>query len=89
LYICKIIEFPGNVNRIKQIKYWENNEMNYAIDTQRGTNSPVLAGTFRLLLGMLMLLAGLYIWAFAGGRGEGVGLLFLIVSPFVILTDKK
>lgn len=62
---------------------------NYATEMGREMNSPVLAGTFRLLLGLLMLLAGLYIWAFAGGKGEGLGLLFLIGSPFVILTDKK
>ncbi len=63
--------------------------MNYATEMERGTNSPALAGTFRLLMGMLMLIAGLYIWVFAGGKGEGLGLLFLICSPFVILTDKK
>jgi len=63
--------------------------MNYATEIQRGTNSPALAGTFRLLLGMLMLIAGLYIWVFAGGKGEGLGLLFLLGSPFVILTDRK
>lgn len=63
--------------------------MNYATEIQRETNSPAIAGTFRLLLGMLMLIAGLYIWLFLGGKGDGVGLLFLLGSPFVILTDKK
>lgn len=63
--------------------------MNYATEMQRGPASPVLAGTFRLLLGILMLIAGLYIWVFAGGKGEGLGLLFLLGSPFVVLTDKQ
>lgn len=63
--------------------------MNYAIEMKRGTNSPAFAGTVRMILGLAMLIAGLYIWLFLGGRGEGLGLLFLIGSPFVILTDKK
>lgn len=63
--------------------------MNYVTEIQRETNSPALAGTFRLLLGMLMLIAGLYIWVFAGGKGEGLGLMFLLGAPFVILTDRK
>lgn len=63
--------------------------MNYANEMQRGADSPALAGTFRLLVGMAMLIAGLYIWAVTGGKGEGLGLMFLICSPFVILTDKK
>lgn len=63
--------------------------MNYAAEMKRETGNPALAGTFRFLLGIAMLFAGLYIWIFAGGKGEGLGLLFLIGSPFVILTDKK
>lgn len=70
-------------------KHWEIEEMNYVTEMERGTNSPVLAGTFRLLLGMIMMIAGLYIWLYYGGKNDGLGLLLLLGSPFVILTDKK
>lgn len=63
--------------------------MNYATEMERGTNSPAFAGTFRLLLGMAMLFTGLYIWLYYGGKADGLGLLFLLGSPFVILTDRK
>lgn len=63
--------------------------MDYATEMKRGTGNPALAGSFRLMLGMLMLIAGLYILLYYGGKGVGLGLLFLLVSPFVILTDKK
>ncbi len=62
--------------------------MNYATEMKRGTGNPAFAGTFRFLLGLLMI-AGLYIWLFLGGKGEGLGLLLLLGSPFVILTDKR
>ena len=63
--------------------------MNYATEMKRETNSPALAGTVRIILGMVMLIAGLYIWLFLGGKAEGLGLMFLIGSPFLILTDKQ
>ncbi len=63
--------------------------MNYATEMKRGTGNPAVAGTFRLMLGIVMLIVGLYILLYYGGKGVGLGLLFLLVSPFVILTDKK
>jgi hypothetical protein len=42
----------------------------------------------RLLLGLGMLLAGLYFGLFSVGAGEGLGLLTVMASPFVMLTDK-
>ena len=36
-----------------------------------------------------MMIAGLYFWLFYGGNADGLGLVLLIGSPFVILTDKK
>lgn len=63
--------------------------MNYATEMKRGTDTPALAGTLQILLGMAMMIAGLYIWMFSGWKGDGLGLLILLGSPFVILTDKQ
>lgn len=63
--------------------------MNYATEMKRGTDTPALAGTLRLLMGMAMMIAGIYLWLFSGGQAHGLGLLFLLGSPFVILTDKQ
>lgn len=70
-------------------RYLEINEMNYATEIKRGTDTPALAGTLRLLLGIAMMIAGIYLWLFSGGGEHGLGLLFLLGSPFVILTDKQ
>jgi hypothetical protein len=52
-------------------------------------NSPELAGQVRLILGLTMMIAGLYFGLFTDMPGHGFGLLFFIVSPLVLLTDKK
>ena len=71
------------------MKYLEIDEMNYATEIKRGTDTPALAGTLQMLMGMAMMIAGLYIWMFSGWKGDSLGLLFLLGSPFVILTDKQ
>jgi hypothetical protein len=63
--------------------------MNYTTEIKRGTTSPVLAGTVRIILGLAIMIAGLYFWLFLDGKADGLGLLFLLSSPFVILTDKQ
>ena len=62
---------------------------NYAIETNGYAHSPELAGRIRLVLGLTMMIAGLYFGLFTAMPGHGLGLLFFIVSPFVFLTDKK
>jgi predicted metal-binding membrane protein len=63
---------------------------NYANATTNGNlTSPALAGRVRLILGLTMMIAGLYFGLFTALPGHGLGLLFFIVSPFVFLTDKK
>jgi hypothetical protein len=42
----------------------------------------------RLVLGMLMMLGGLYFGLFTVGAGEGLGFLTVMASPFVMVTDK-
>ncbi len=63
---------------------------NYANGITNGNPySPTLAGRARLILGLTMMIAGLYFGLFTDMPGHGLGLLFFIVSPFVFLTDKK
>lgn len=62
---------------------------NYAAQMNEYANSPELAGPVRLILGLTMMIAGLYIGLFTEMPGQGLGLLSFIVSPFVFLTDKK
>jgi hypothetical protein len=62
---------------------------NGATETKGNVNSPALAGTVRLILGLAMMFAGLYFGLFTEVPGHGLGLLFFIVSPFVFLTDRK
>ena len=62
---------------------------NYAAEMNGYAHSPALAGRFRLILGLTMMIAGLYFGLFTEIPGHGLGLLAFIVSPLVFLTDKK
>jgi predicted metal-binding membrane protein len=62
---------------------------NYATEMNGYAHSPEPAGPVRLILGLTMVIAGLYFGLFTTLPGHGLGLLSFIVSPFVFLTDKK
>lgn len=62
---------------------------NYATEMNENAYHPTLAGRFRLILGLTMMIAGLYFGLFTNMPGHGLGLLSFIVSPLVFLTDKK
>lgn len=62
---------------------------NPATEMKGNTSSPELAGRVRLILGLTMMIAGLYFGLFTEMPGHGLGLLLFIVSPSVFLTDKK
>ncbi len=62
---------------------------NYAAEMNGNIGSPELAGRVRLILGLTMMIAGLYFGLFTEMPGQGLGLLSFIASPFVFLTDKK
>ena len=62
---------------------------NRANELKVNASSPEPAGLIRLVLGLTMMIAGLYFGLFTGMPGHGLGLLCFIVSPFVFLTDKK
>ena len=50
---------------------------------------PVFAGTFRFLLGLILMLAGLYVAMLTDVRGHGLGFLLVFGSPFLIFKDEK
>ena len=52
-------------------------------------DAPMIAGTFRFLLGLTMLIAGLYITTLSDFQAHGFGFLLILGSPFVILEDSK
>lgn len=62
--------------------------MNSLAQTGRYTNFTTLSERARLLAGLVMMFTGLYFGLFTVGIGESVGLLSVIASPFVMVSDK-
>lgn len=52
------------------------------------TNYSAVIEKGRILLGLVMLFAGLYFGLFSVGAGEGLGFLSVMASPFMMLSDK-
>ena len=63
--------------------------LNSAAETMRKTGDPQFIEKFRVILGFLMMFAGLYFGFFTAGASEGLGFLAVMASPFVMVTDKK
>lgn len=63
--------------------------MSCQVENNKSYNVPVVAGNFRVLLGLLLAFAGLYISFFTDFYGHGLGFLLITASPFVLLTDDK
>lgn len=61
--------------------------MNSAIETKSNTKFTTLSERARLLAGLAMMFTGLYFGLFTVGVGESVGLLSVLASPFVMVTD--
>jgi hypothetical protein len=62
--------------------------MNYGTKRARAANFPTLIEKVRLMLGFLMMVTGLYFGVFSAGVGQGIWVLSLMASPFVMITDK-
>jgi hypothetical protein len=62
--------------------------MNYATGATNSTNFSTFPEKLRLLLGLSMMISGLYFGLFTVGAGEGLGLLSVLASPFVMIADK-
>lgn len=63
--------------------------LNGAAETVRKAVEPRFVEKFRIILGFLMMFAGLYFGLFTAGASEGLGFLAVMASPFVMVTDKK
>lgn len=64
--------------------------MNYAAETEfmRKPEIPAFVEKFRMILGLLIMISGLYFGLFTAGLSESLGLLAFIASPLVMVTDK-
>ena len=60
-----------------------------AAETMRKTSDPRFIEKFRMILGVLMMFAGLYFGFFTSGASEGLGFLAVMASPFVMVADKR
>ncbi len=60
-----------------------------AAETVRKTVEPRFIEKFRIILGFLMMFAGLYFGLFTAGASEGLGFLAVMASPFVMVTDNN
>ena len=62
--------------------------MYYGVETAATTFYSTAFEKARLLLGLVMMISGLYFGLFSVGAAEGLGFLTVMASPFVMLTDK-
>lgn len=62
--------------------------MNYATEIKSKKGFATVVEKLRLVLGLSMMISGLYFGLFTVGAGEGLGLLSFMVSPFVMVVDK-
>lgn len=63
--------------------------MNCMTETNEGYDAMALAGTLRFLIGLMVLVFGLYVGFFYEGGGQSLGLLLLFATPFIILKNEK
>ena len=63
--------------------------MNTRTEFQKNYGAPVPADAYRILLGLIMLFAGLYIVTLSDFKGHGLGFLIVFGAPFVMLKDNK
>lgn len=63
--------------------------MSCRAEYQKNYDAPVVAGNLRILLGLLLVFAGLYVAAISNLPGNGLGFLLVFASPFVMLKDNK
>lgn len=63
--------------------------MSCKAEYQKSYNEPVAAENWRILIGLLMIFAGLYVAAVSNLPGNGLGFLLIFASPFIMLKDNK
>ncbi|MBX7172917.1 MAG: hypothetical protein K1X72_18240 [Pyrinomonadaceae bacterium] len=62
--------------------------MSYTNEIKRNTNVLTFFEKVRLMLGVVMMISGLYFGLFTVGVGEGLGMLSFMASPFLLGFDK-
>lgn len=62
--------------------------MSYATEIKKKSNVSPVIEKVRLLLGLSMMISGLYFGLFFVGAAESLGFLSVLASPFVMVTDK-
>lgn len=63
--------------------------MNCQVEEYKSYETPVLSGTFRFLVGLMIMMLGVYLAAATDIKGHGLGFLLILVSPFLIFKDDK
>lgn len=58
------------------------------IQFKKSSDSPAYAGNQRFLLGLAMILIGLYAILFSDFQGHGFGFFLVFASPFIIFKDE-
>ncbi len=62
--------------------------MNYGSETKKKVNYSGAVAKARLMVGLGMLFAGLYLGFFSAGAGVGFGFLSVMASPFVMIAER-
>lgn len=63
--------------------------MNCQVEEYKSYSNPTFAGSFRLLIGMILMFIGIYLAIFTDIQGHGLGFLLIFASPFLVLKDAK
>ncbi len=63
--------------------------MNCQTEQYKSYDVPIVAGTFRFLIGLMIMMLGAYLAVVSDIKGSGLGFLLILVSPFLIFEDKK
>jgi hypothetical protein len=63
--------------------------MSCNVEKYKTYDAPVLAGTYRFLLGLALMSIGLYTAILSGIQGHALGFLLAFGSLFIIFKDEK
>jgi hypothetical protein len=63
-------------------------KMSRNVQFRKTSDSPAYAGNNRFLLGLLVMIAGLYAILFSDFQGHGFGFFLIFASPFIIFKDE-
>ena len=76
------------MQKYTNLKIRKGEKMNYRAEKREKATAPTAIEKFRIIFGFLMMISGIYFGFFTVGAGESLGVLSLMASPFVMVTDK-